>query len=72
MTIREATDKIKSYNHSTEIPSFKKPADYSTPILGLSVRVSNDGKTTLKGWDFGISEVDSYTPGKRLQMKNVM
>uniref|UniRef100_A0A7M5WWB1 Hemicentin-1 n=2 Tax=Clytia hemisphaerica TaxID=252671 RepID=A0A7M5WWB1_9CNID len=72
LTIREATNKVKSYNKSTEIPNFKRPSVYDAPTLGFSVRVVNDGKYTIKGWDFGISEVDEYIPGKNLKMEKVM
>ncbi|XP_066934153.1 uncharacterized protein [Clytia hemisphaerica] len=72
LTIKEAGDRVPSYYRAKELPNFKRPTDTSFPIPGFSIRVHNDGKNTLKGWDFGVSEVYEYVPGNKVKLHDVM
>lgn len=63
---------MKSYNGAKELPNFKRPVDQTMPIPGFSVRVHNDGRNTIKGWDFGISKSYEYLPGNKIKLNDVM
>lgn len=63
---------MPSYRKTDPIPEYSKPTDENLPILGFSVRVTNDQTTSLKGWDFGINEAYEYVPKNKVRLHQVM
>eukprot|EP00795_Rhopilema_esculentum_P012584 gene12584-3284_t len=72
VTIKEVADNlVTSYRGTKAILGYTKP-DEQQPILGFSIRVRNESGYPVKGYEFGLQQMEEFSPGHRMSIKDVL
>eukprot|EP00794_Sanderia_malayensis_P009954 gene9954-10974_t len=72
ISIKEVVDNLlPSYRSTLPILGYDKPSDESQPITGFYIKVKNEANYPVTEYDFGIEFRDYFSPGQKVEMRNV-